>query len=168
MSEEATQEQTAPTPNDVAEATQAKSEEAPEETIKALRAALKSANAEAKENRLKATELDKIKQAQMSDLEKAQALAVENEKAAQSARAEALRWRVAAKHGISDEDAEMFLTGSDEESLTRQAERLAAFSDRASSPKTPKPDPAQGGSATPPALNGDGIEQALKQKLGIA
>ena len=30
-----------------------------------------------------------------------------------------------AKHGIPDEDAELFLTGSDEATLNRQAERLA-------------------------------------------
>ena len=39
---------------------------------------------------------------------------------------EALKRRVQAKHGISDEDADLFLTGSDEESLTAQAQRLAA------------------------------------------
>jgi len=38
---------------------------------------------------------------------------------------EALKRRVQAKHGISDEDAELFLTGSDEESLMAQAKRLA-------------------------------------------
>lgn len=37
---------------------------------------------------------------------------------------EALRWRIAAKHGISDEDAELFLTGNDEDTLTKQAERF--------------------------------------------
>lgn len=39
---------------------------------------------------------------------------------------EALKRRVQAAHGISDDDAELFLTGSDEESLTAQAKRLAA------------------------------------------
>ena len=38
---------------------------------------------------------------------------------------EALRRRVQAAHGISDEDADLFLTGTDEESLTAQAKRLA-------------------------------------------
>lgn len=41
-------------------------------------------------------------------------------------RHEALKRRVQAAHGISDEDADLFLTGSDEESLTAQAKRLAA------------------------------------------
>lgn len=38
---------------------------------------------------------------------------------------EALRARVQAAHGISDEDAALFLTGADEASLTAQAARLA-------------------------------------------
>ena len=37
---------------------------------------------------------------------------------------EALRSRIQAKHGIADEDADLFLTGTDEETLTRQAQRL--------------------------------------------
>lgn len=38
---------------------------------------------------------------------------------------EALKRRVQAAHGISDEDADLFLTGTDEETLTAQAKRLA-------------------------------------------
>ena len=38
---------------------------------------------------------------------------------------EALKRRVQAAHQISDEDADLFLTGVDEESLTAQAKRLA-------------------------------------------
>jgi hypothetical protein len=47
---------------------------------------------------------------------------------AAKAEAEALRWRIAAKHGITDDDAELFLTGTDEETLTRQAERFNELS----------------------------------------
>lgn len=46
--------------------------------------------------------------------------------------ANSMRWRIAAKHGISDEDAELFLLGTDEETLEKQATRLA---DRASAKK---------------------------------
>ncbi|WP_442575874.1 hypothetical protein ACSBPH_01605 [Microbacterium sp. F51-2R] len=42
------------------------------------------------------------------------------------AEARALRSDIAAKHGISAEDRDLFLTGSDEATLTAQAERLAA------------------------------------------
>jgi hypothetical protein len=55
------------------------------------------------------------------------------------ARAEALRLRVASKFGIGDEDADLFLTGSDEETLTKQAERLAAREPTARSPATTCP-----------------------------
>lgn len=47
------------------------------------------------------------------------------ERETNEARTEALRMRIAAKHKISDEDAELFLTGSDEATLTKQAKRLA-------------------------------------------
>ena len=110
-------------------------------------------------------QLDEIKRAQMSDLEKAQSLAAEAQAAAETARAEALRWRIAAKHGISDEDAETFLTATDEATLNRQAERLSAMV--ASTPTTPKPDRTQGGTGQPPALNSDALEDALRAKLGL-
>ena len=42
-----------------------------------------------------------------------------------SIKSDALRSRVQAKHGISDEDAALFLTGTNEETLTAQAKRLA-------------------------------------------
>lgn len=110
-------------------------------------------------------QLDAIKKSQMSDLEKAQAAAQEAIQRAEAEAQNALRWRIAAKNGISDEDAETFLTGTDEASLTRQAERLKALAVAAST--IPKPDLSQGGGVTP-ALNSDGLEQALKFKLGIA
>jgi len=109
-------------------------------------------------------QLDEFKKAQMSDLEKAQTSAQEFQKAAEKATADALRWRIAAKHGISDDDAETFLTGNDEATLVRQAERLSALN---TSPATPKPDRTQGGTGAPPALNSDGLEAALRDKLGI-
>ncbi|WP_242089242.1 hypothetical protein [Curtobacterium sp. DN_7.5] len=42
-----------------------------------------------------------------------------------AAEARALRSDIAAKHGISAEDRDLFLTGTDEETLTNQAKRLA-------------------------------------------
>lgn len=77
-------------------------------------------------------QLDDIAAKDLTELQQAQKVADDAAKAAADADAraakadaEALRWRIAAKHGISDEDAELFLTGSDEDILTRQAERLA-------------------------------------------
>lgn len=48
------------------------------------------------------------------------------EKQLEQSNREALRRRVQAAHGISDEDADLFLTGGDEDALTAQAKRLAA------------------------------------------
>lgn len=49
----------------------------------------------------------------------------ELEKSIEQANREALRRRVQAAHGISDEDADLFLTGADEDSLKAQAKRLS-------------------------------------------
>jgi hypothetical protein len=88
-------------------------------------------------------QLDQINQANESAVEKAQREAKEAQEAATKATAEALRFRVAAKHGISDEDAELFLTGSDAETVERQAAALVART-----PTGPRPDPSQGAKGT--------------------
>lgn len=135
---------------------------------KALVAERKRAAAAEKQAKALQDQLEEIKRSQMSDLEKAQAQAQAAQAAAEKAASEALRWRIAARHGISDEHAEMFLVGTDEDTLTRQAETLAALAKAPQSSTTPRPDLSQGarsGGTTP--LNGDGLEQALRQKLGI-
>lgn len=48
------------------------------------------------------------------------------EKRATDAEAAALRSNIATQHGITAEDRDLFLTGSDETTLTAQAERLKA------------------------------------------
>ena len=73
----------------------------------------------------KAARLDEIEQANKSEVQKAIDAKAKAEADAAAARAEALRLRVAAKHGISDEDADLFLTGTDEATLAKQAERLS-------------------------------------------
>lgn len=40
--------------------------------------------------------------------------------------AQAMRYRIAAQTGISNEDADLFLTGTDEETISAQAKRLVA------------------------------------------
>lgn len=47
------------------------------------------------------------------------------EKEIEATKREAMRRRVQAAHGITDEDADLFLTGTDEDTLTAQAKRLA-------------------------------------------
>ena len=144
--------------------------ETPEQTIDALRAALAKANGEAKENRLKASELDKLKVAQMSDLERITAERDQARQEAQADKAAALRWRIAASHGIDDADAETFLTGSDEATLVKQAARLMVLraTQTAGPTVAPRPDLTQGGSGTTLPLNGDGLEAALRAKLRIS
>lgn len=163
MADEATTE-VAPTP-DPAEAPEELLGDAGKKALDAMKRDRNDARSEA--NALKA-QLDLFKQSQMSDLEKAQTLAADAQKVAAQAQAEALRWRIAAKHGISDDDAETFLTGSDEATLTRQAERLSQMAATASTaPPTPKPDLTQGQAGNPLPLNSDGLENALREKLGI-
>ena len=76
-------------------------------------------------------------------------------------------YRLAAQHEITDQDdLELLKSATDEAAMTKLAERLAA---KAAAPGAPKPDATQGGgSGSAPALNSDGLEQALKSKLGIA
>ncbi len=76
----------------------------------------------------KADMLDQIEQANLSELDKANGRITNAEKERDTAKAEALRLRTAVTHGISLEDADLFLTGTDEETLVAQAKRL---SDRA-------------------------------------
>lgn len=82
--------------------------------------------------------------------------------------AQTLRDHLVQIHQISDEDAALFLTSDDPETLlkqvTRFVQRTAAV---VAAPTTPKPDLSQGGQQAP-ALNSDALEAALKAKLGIA
>lgn len=111
------------------------------------------------ELKAKADRLDELEAEQKSEIEKANDKAVEAQRKAEAAEAEALRWRVAAKHGISDEDAELFLTGTDEDTLTAQAERLTERdSDRK---KQGNHVPAEGTNSNPPKP--DAKRQFLEQ-----
>lgn len=85
--------------------------------------------ADYKDAKAKAARLDEIEAANKSEIEKATEKATAAERERDAAKAEALRLRIAAKHQISDEDADLFLTGTDEETLTKQAERLAQRSE---------------------------------------
>jgi hypothetical protein len=91
--------------------------------------------ARAKANKAAADELPKITE----KLETAKKELAEQKKATETAQAALTRYKVANKYAISEEDMELFLTGSDEETLERQA---AALSERTA--KTPRPDRAQG------------------------
>ena len=72
----------------------------------------------------KAARLAEIEAASKTEAEKAADRIEELEKQLADAQSAALRARIQAKHGISDEDAELFLTATDEETLARQAQRF--------------------------------------------
>lgn len=108
---------------------------------------------------------ERAKYADYDDLKRA---AAEAEKVAEAkaalererdqAKAEALRLRIAAKHGISDEDADLFLTATDEATLERQATRLAA-----ATKKTGNYVPREGQSVRPAA---GGEREFVRQLFG--
>lgn len=124
MSEESTAEvtetETAATESQETETTK------PTETVEFWKAKAREQEKRAKDNAQAAKRLAEIEEANKSEAEKAADRIKALEADAEKARTEAMRFKVASKYGIGDEDADLFLTGSDEESLTRQAERLAA------------------------------------------
>ncbi|MDX3555290.1 hypothetical protein PV729_26585 [Streptomyces europaeiscabiei] len=91
------------------------------------RAEAKKWEARAKENKGAADRLTQLEEANKTEAQKLADRAAKAEGERDGAKAEALRWRIAARNGISDEDAEIFLTGTTEEALSRQAERLVAL-----------------------------------------
>lgn len=158
------QTETTPTPKDVAETTPGKATETPEQTIEALRTALAKANAEAKENRIKAKELDEVKKSQMSELEQAQASAREAQERLIALEQNSLRQKVALEKGVPAKWVDR-LRGATEAELAADADVILA--DLAPANGAPKPDLSQGGSGGAIPLNSDGLEEALKSKLGI-
>lgn len=79
----------------------------------------------------KAQQFDVAQEASKTEAQKTADRIAKLEQELESTRTTALRARIQAKHGISDEDAAVFLTATDEATLTKQAERLAALaSDR--------------------------------------
>lgn len=113
----------------------------------------------------KAAKFDEMEQANQSELEKANAKIADLEAERDRAKTETMRYQVATRYGIGDEDADLFLTGSDEETLNRQAERLAAKSDEVDKPRSPKPDMTQGRNQNGHATVADQFAAATEQLL---
>lgn len=127
MSTEATPAPDAAQPQEGAQAikTESDSKTFDAEYVEKLRKEAAKYRTEAKANAEAAKKLADLEESQKSEVQKAADAKAQAEKDRDDARAEALRLRIATKHGISDEDADLFLTGTDEDTLTRQAERLA-------------------------------------------
>ncbi|ORL15403.1 hypothetical protein [Prescottella equi] len=81
---------------------------------------------QAKTNADAANRLAEIEDANKTESQRLSDALATAERDRDAARTEALKLRIATKYGISDEDADLFLTGSDEETLAKQAERLAS------------------------------------------
>src|SRR5690606_11282013 len=82
--------------------------------------------------KVKASKVDEVEAARQADIQALSERAAEAEKAVEAAKVEALRLRIAAESGVSVEDAEILLTGTDEETLRKQAERLTSRAPKAS------------------------------------
>lgn len=122
----------------------------------------------AKENFTAKQKLDKLEEASKTDLEKAQARIAELEETLTKTEREKLVSKLQAKYGFEDDDLD-FLTATDEDGLTTQAEKLAKRLGNAAKPRAPKPDPTQGGGKQPIALNDfDALTKTLLGKVGGA
>lgn len=114
----------------------------------------------------KAAKLDEIEAANQTEAEKAQARikALEDELA--TVQRDSLRRKIAGEHGITDQDdIDLFLTGTDEETLTKQAERLAARAEEAGKPRRPQPDRNQGRSSGGGTSTADQFAAAIQSAL---
>lgn len=140
MSESTAEQSTEPQEQTQGEPADAPLGEGGKKALEAEREARKAAERERDEYRRK---VEEAARANESALEKAQREAKEAQEAAATAPVHAFREAAVKFGGISREDAELFLTGSDVETLEKQAARLM---DRApAGPAVPKPDLSQGG-----------------------
>lgn len=127
------------------------SEPKPTETVDFWKQKARDQEKRAKENAEAAKRLAEIEEANKTEAQKNADRLAAAEKDAADARREALKFKIASKFQIGDEDADLFLTGDDEESLTKQAERLTAREGERK--KTGNVVPKEG--ATPSAASSD-------------
>lgn len=109
----------------------------------------------------KAAKLDEIEAANQTEAEKQAKRLADLEAELNNTRRESTRLKIAAEHGITDaDDIDLFLTGTDEETLTKQAKRLAErLADRKKSHVVP------GEGKTPPAGAGNSDERQFVRDL---
>lgn len=119
----------------------------PTETVDFWKQKAREQEKRAKENASAAQRLAEYEEANKTEAQKTADRLAAAEKVAADARQEALRLRIATRFQIGDEDADLFLTGSDEDTLTKQAERLAG---RAQERKKHGNHVPREGAATPP------------------
>jgi hypothetical protein len=159
------------TPQEAAPATDAN--EIPADLGDAGKKALDRMKAERDEARKQAKALadaeKRLKQYEDRDKTEAQKLAERAEQAERelnALRVESLRSQVALTKGLPADLLE-FLTATDEEGVSAQADRLLARLATTAPSSRPAGDIDQGARTTPLALNGDPLLDGLKQSLGI-
>ena len=164
---------TVPTPADVAPQPPAVDQDAttesrprPTETVDFWKEKAREQEKRAKENADAAKRLAEIEAASKTAEEKAAERLAEAERRAAELEAKAIVAEIAASTNIP---ADILAGPRDRtpEAVQEFADRLSAFLDERGKPRTPRPNPAQSDPAQPLALNGDGIENALRAKLGI-
>lgn len=119
--------------------------------------------AQAKSNKDAADRLASLEESQKSEEQRAAERLADMERRAQEAEAKALRREVAVEFGLSPADAALLDTVSDEAAMRSLAERLRPVADT----RVGAVVPGEGGQSSPLPLNGDGLEAALRSKLGI-
>lgn len=105
----------------------------------------------AKANKEKADRLDELEAASLSAeqkaqkaLESAEAKYAEAEERAAAAETALTRMRIAADFGLTTEDADLFLTASDEDTMKAQAKRFSERAGDSNGPRPPRPNNKQG------------------------
>ena len=137
------------------------SQEALDKIIQARIARERAKFADYDELKAKAEKLAEFEESQKTEAQKAQERLEAAEKRAAELELKATRAEVAAAKGVPAE----LLTGSTQEELEASADALIAFRGEVKQPAL-QPIPGEGTMGALP-LNGDGIESALKNALGI-
>jgi hypothetical protein len=132
-----------------------KTEQKPTETVEFWKQKAREQEKRAKENSKAAERLAEIESANKTEAEKVAERIAGLEADAAAARVEALRFKVASQYGIDGDSAELLLTGSDEETMTRQAKALKQVSDERK--KQGNRVPREGATSTP-SKDGDDRE----------
>lgn len=132
------------------------------EYVEKLRKESAKYRTEAKANAEAAKRLAELEESQKTEAQKQAEKIAELERQIEGATVQALRARMAAKYQIDPEDADLFLTGSDEETVEAQAKRL---SERVSASKKNPPPVSKEGTVTNAAGSEDERE-FLRQLTG--
>lgn len=129
--------------------------------VKALRAEAAKYRTEARAN---AERLQAIEDSQKSEAEKTQERLVAAEKEATAARLDALRYRVGVAAGLPPEFISR-LQGDDEESMTTDAQQLAALLPKPAPVVSTRPTPLQPGAVAPDEAKPLSVDDWLRGQL---